>query len=216
MVCNIKMEVTPDLSERVQEIVIANGGSWEGNYKGIQFTETKYLYLDDQKIMFCTESKDDFDFPDFKKISAYDFIASNGEQEWLPRYNESALFSRNGEIWKKFKFLRYLVGSSYPFVINNSSNYEYCKPLPKAVSFIQFLKDNDAYEAYMENIRVENQRWKSIKDYIRLEDVKALYEERWIQLAFNWNLQPQERDYWGKVNQKWQEICKSNKVVWEH
>jgi len=151
----------------------------------------------------------------FKEVSAYDFIASQGEQEWIPKHEEEALFSKDNNSWKVFSFLRYLIGSSNPFVVMNSSNYKYCKPLSKVVSFVQFLKDNNAYEAYLENIEIWNQRWEKIKYYKHYNNVKNLNKVDWIEKAFNWVKQKEGNDFWDNLNTLWVNICENNEVIWE-
>ena len=97
MVTEVKMQVTPDLSRRVQEIVFKNGGSW-GKNTNIVYTDKPYLFIDRNKELSYGENKDFFDKKYYKEISPYDFIASQGKQMWLPKYGEEALFSDNKEI----------------------------------------------------------------------------------------------------------------------
>ena len=216
MITEVKMQVTPDLSKRVQEIVFSNGGCWSGidlSTKVYDVDNIQYLFIDRNKMMAIIKDSYALNIISFKEISAYDFIASNGEQEWLPKYNEQALFSDDEKSWKKVKFLLYYTSSSYPFR-TNSSTFRYCKPLPKEVSFIQFLKDNNAYEVYMENVKVENQRWKKEHNYKELADLQKEVEEYWVTKAFNFSKQLQPLDYWQNINNKWVTICRDNEVVW--
>jgi len=93
MITEVKMEVTPDLSERVQEIVFANGGRWSNSIisnKDVQHLDYTYLFIDNEKTLTCGNIKDLFEKEKFKEVSVYDFIVSRGAQEWLPKYNEEA------------------------------------------------------------------------------------------------------------------------------
>lgn len=214
MVTEVKMEVTPYLSKRVQEIVINNDGGWNCSRK-IQHTQKRYLYIDKYKFLKCGEDKTIFKTDKFEEIAAYDFIASNGEQEWLPKYKEEALFSETGIDWKKAKFIRYIIGCKNPFITYNTCNYKYCKPLQQIVAFTQFLKDNNAYKAYMENLKIENQRWASINTYINLEELKNKHNSEWLDSAFNFSKQPQEIGYWVELSTEWISICENNVTIWE-
>jgi len=214
MITNVKMEVTPDLSERVQEIVFANGGRWMLGSIKILNTSKTYLFLNKNKELTCCDNYEIFKESNFKEVSAYDFIASQGEQEWLPRYEEKALFSIDREEWTKqiFKYYEPQQMSSY---IANSNYYVYCKPLPKQISFTQFLKDNNAYEAYMENVKIENQRWNKKEKYKTLEERQKSKSKGWIWYAFEWLYAKKGIKYWDNLNTKWTNLCENNEVVWD-
>ena len=83
------------------------------------------------------------------------------------------------------------------------------------VSFIDFLKDNNAYDAYMNNIRVENQRWGTLEEYIKPEDIQDLEPDEWISRAFKWNMQSLGSAYWATIHNKWNDVCKTYEVKWE-
>jgi len=217
MVCNVKMEVTPDLSERVQEIVFENSGSWDpiNLSTNINNTEYKYLFINKNKFLICSNKKEILKDDGFKEISAYDFIVSRGKLEWLPKYGEKALFSNNGEKWAEDVFMFYSPTYDFPYE-TQITNYKYCKSLSKAVSFIQFLKDNNAYEKYMENSKIENQRWSVIGHYIKPNKIKETSKYKWIFGAFSWFNTKEREDFWEDLNNKWITICDDNKdVVWD-
>jgi len=221
MITEVKMEVTPDLSKRIQEIVFANGGDWVGSRKKtIQFTDKKRLCIENDKDLFYLEDETQryFNEHPFKEISAYDFISSQGQQEWLPKYDEEALFSDDKKDWHKRKFKVYIPNNTYSSFLTSISTYNYCKKIPKkTLSFIQFLKDNDAYDKYMHNIQIENQRWEDIIEYIELEDLKKQNPSNWFFNAFNWVYQKEDSNYWDKLNKKWLKLIhdyKKKQIVW--
>jgi len=90
--------------------------------------------------------------------------------------------------------------------------------LSKEKSFIQFLKDNDAYDKYMHNILIENQRWDEIYEYIELEELKQLRPDSWLIEAFYWGRQQEDREQWYNLHEKWKKLLKQNSdvnIVWE-
>ena len=116
-------------------------------------------------------------------------------------------------------------------------NYEYCADInywlskknfldykdkvvweyKEQISFVQFLKDNNAYEAYMHNVKIENQRWEDIVYYKTLSEIKKLKPTNWIIDAFNWNKQKENCFYWEKLHLKWSDLFKQkeNCFYWE-
>jgi len=218
MITNVKMEVTPELSKRVQKIVFANGGKWGLNHKKIKNTFFKYLYIDKNKKLLYGEDKSCFKKNKFKKVDVYAFIASQGEQEWLSKYSKETIFSDDEKNWHEKLFKSYSPTSSYPFTTKENINYKCCKSLPKTISFTKFLKENDAYNKYMHNVKIENQRWDDIKNYIKLEELKKQTPFDWICYAFDWELQKEGNDFWGYLNDKWLNIIEENnnkQIVWE-
>jgi len=131
MVTNVKMEVTPELSERIQEIVIANGGCWTKGGKAIKNTFAQYLFIFQNKSLGFTENKRYFyDKAEEEEISPYDFIASQGQQKWLPKYGEECEFSPDKQTWSKKLFDTYSSVYKYFYTVD-SMDYKYCRPLPK-------------------------------------------------------------------------------------
>jgi len=155
----------------------------------------------------------------FKEVSAYDFIASQGEQEWLPKYGEEAMFSDNKEDWIKTKFNTYIPRIDYPFVTAKNirlTSFKYYKPLLKQVSFTQFLKDNNCYKQYMFNCKIENQRWSLSGSYTQLSELKKCSPDSWVTDAFNFRLQKEVSNFWESIVKKWQYICKDKEAIWEN
>jgi len=220
MVTNIKMEVTPDLSNRIQKIVFANDGKQKDilNEK-IAYTKYKYIFIDKDKYMFMSNLKDKFKNSSFEEISAYDFIASQGQQKWLPKFGEKALFSDedNDGNWVENTFITYSPASIFPFICGCNS-YAYCKPIPKRISFVQFLKDNNAYEQYMHNVKIENQRWGDKTKYKILFEIQSIKPNKWIEEAFNFQKQIEGNKFWSALDCEWKALIKENKdkqIVWE-
>jgi len=136
MVTEVKMEVTEDLSKRVQEIVFTNGGR-----RNPPTGDIKYLLINCEKCIIYTD-KIGFERSYFKEVSAYDFIASQGEQEWLPKYEEEVIFSDDNIYWTKSKFTNYVPKADCAF--HTSDNlFKLCKPIPKVLHFVKFLKNNE-------------------------------------------------------------------------
>jgi hypothetical protein len=137
MITKVKMVVTPELSERVQEIVFKNGGGWyDVNStlinKQVENTEHPYLFIDKNKWLGFAKVDDTAFFKafDYIKVSPYDFIASQGEQAWLPKYGEKAEFSvYKDEVWIKSTFAYYEPKSNEPFHSDSGIGYAYCRPI---------------------------------------------------------------------------------------
>jgi len=45
IITGVKMEVTPELSERVQKVVLKNLGSWNSSNRNVMYTNEPYLYI---------------------------------------------------------------------------------------------------------------------------------------------------------------------------
>jgi len=218
MINQIKMEVTPDLSKRVQEIVFANCGSWNtSKNKIVKYTDRKFIYINEKALMWANDDIDYFKNHSFKEVSAYDFITSQGQQEWLPKYNEEALFSDDGKDWHKRKFKAYIPNNTYSSFLTSISTYNYCKKIPKTISFVQFLKDNNCYKEYIFNSKIENQRWSVVSNYTNPEELKILEPVQWIDFAFNFDFQKETKRFWITLNKKWVNIIEQNSnlnIIW--
>ena len=161
MVTKVKMEVTPDLSRRVQEIVFNNGGKWKAGNVNINNTLFPYLYLDENKLLtfeskYC---KEDFKKCEFEEISAYDFIASQGEQKWLPQFGERVEFSDNGKRWYKEHFISYTphcLNEILPYRTLEGSFFEYCRPIKQTKTIIINGK----------NIEISKESFESLKEQL--------------------------------------------------
>ena len=133
MVTNVKMQVTPDLSQRVQEIVFANKGSWLNEpVVEISYLTAPYIYLDCNKQLIHGTLITTYEKHTFKEISAYDFIASQGEQERLPKYGELAEFSDSLEFNDSCieTFCYYTPDNRYPFYTAKAA-YKFYRPIQK-------------------------------------------------------------------------------------
>ena len=130
MVTNVKMQVTPDLSQRIQEIAFANGITWINGDKKIMYTTSKYMYISKDKQMVHGTDEKIFTESHFKEISAYDFITSQGEQEWLPKYRELVEVSHDDKKWHKETFRYYAPNNLHPFYTAKAA-YKFCRPIQK-------------------------------------------------------------------------------------
>ena len=63
--------------------------------------------------------------------------------------------------------------------------------------FTKFLKDNDAYDDFMENI----------KDRYSKERMSILAPKYYITNAFVWAHTEQGSDYWKELSEKWTDIA---------
>jgi len=135
MITEIKMKVTPDLSKRVQATVFANGGKWRGEKAEISYTDEKYLYVDENKDLINGSDIKYYKQHDYKEVSAYDFISSQGEQEWLPDYGELCEFSDNKDFQDVHtkEFACYMP-RGYSHVALGGHIYKYCRPLTKTIT----------------------------------------------------------------------------------
>ena len=135
MVTNVKMQVTPDLSQRVQEIVFANGGSWLNEpLTEISYLTAPYIYLDCNKQLIHGTLITTYEKHTFKEISAYDFIASHGEQDWLPKYGELVEFSDNKNFDNSYTaaFYYYKPNCAKPYYGIDTYVFDaYCRPIQK-------------------------------------------------------------------------------------
>jgi len=212
MITEVKMEVTPDLNKRIQEIVFANGGR-----RNPPTGDIRYLLINCEKCIIYTD-KEGFKRSYFKEVSAYDFIASQGEQEWLPKYNEEVMFSDNEKDWHKKQFKSYLPDYSYPFITEGNIEWKFCKLLLKEISFIQFLKDVGIYDAYMDSVKIENQRWSIKSNYKTLDEIQSLPNKEWTSKTFDWMRQSEYKfQFWENLDKKWLKIIEQNSdtnIVW--
>jgi len=88
--------------------------------------------------------------------------------------------------------------------------------LSTEIPFVDFLKNNDAYNKYMHNIKIENQRWDEIGEYKSLYEIKNSGPENWICCAFYWDKQKEGRQYWEQLDKKWVKIVEENNyIIWD-
>jgi len=202
MITNVKMIVTPELSERVQEIVFANGGEWNSSGTKVKNTETKYLYINANKSLEFGSDDNNFNKGKEKEISTYAFVATNGMESWLPKYDEIALFECSDKIIEA-KFIKYDIKSEYPFITTAGAFQKCLKISDTKTSFMDFHQDNTILHQYMKNIQVANQRWSSIDSYMHPSKICKLEPKLWITDAFNWCKAPEDDSFWGNINTKW-------------
>lgn len=82
--------------------------------------------------------------------------------------------------------------------------------------FLLFLKENNALRGYQKAVR--KQKWsyfKTIENNINpftIEPIRVLFNpEQYcelINIAFQWSLTPEGREYWQKLDDKWRKIIK--------
>ena len=192
------------------------GGKWLDSGKYISKTHKPYLFINECKELTYADDIELFNESKFEEISPYDFIASQGEQMWLPKYGEEALFSDDYKTWQKCIFKSYIPEASHPYYTIPFEGFVCCKPLSKTISFIQFLKDNDAYEAYMHNVKIENHRWDEKEKYKTFEEIKKLHPINWLQ-AFSWIYTKEGYYFWNKLDTKWEQLYRKNinNIIWE-
>ena len=233
MVTNVKMKVNEDLSRRVQEIVFAHGGRWLTNVsltidgKKVSYTNNPYIYIscnyyDDIVLNFGSDAEY-FKNSDEEEISAYDFIASNGEQKWLPKCGEEVLFSDDKVEWKKGIFRMYAPAMTHPFISEIGICSSYCKPLSKKLVFKDFLEENGiSFDKFLENCKPENQRWDCIdKYYDDIDELKEYSPVYWITEAFSleYNMLSISESDLECILEKWVNAVKDSKrnnieVIW--
>jgi len=207
MITSVKMAVTPELSEKVQEVVFMNGGKWCSGKIEIHNTKAKYLYIYEDKLLGFGNDDNSFNEDSGKEVSAYAFIATDGMESWLPKYNEVALFKCGNEFIKA-EFIKYNTRSEYPF-ITTSGAFQECLKIPN-VSFTGFLEDNEILNQYMENIQVQNQRWSNISSYIEPSEICEIEPRSWLYRAFKWSESPEGGIFWGKIDAKWSKYLDEN------
>ena len=81
MKTNIKLRVTPEQSEVVQNICFANGVSWyAGNGSEVRYTKAKYLFIDSDRVWFrvITEHNIGTETEGYTEVDADLFIRTNG------------------------------------------------------------------------------------------------------------------------------------------
>lgn len=137
------MEVTPDLSQRVQEIVFANEGSWLYEpVMEISYLTAPYIYLDCNKQLIYGTLITTYEEHTFQEISAYDFITSQGEQKWLPKYRELVEVSHDDKKWHKETFRYYAPNNRYPFYTAKAA-YKFCRPIQKPKTQVITINGTD-------------------------------------------------------------------------
>ena len=156
MVTEIKMMVTPDLSERVQKIVFSGSGSWIDGYKEISDLKSRYLYINKKGRLSLGNDENYFINHRYEEISAYDFIASQGEQKWLPKFSEKVEFSNDKKEWEQGIFNCYIPTVRYSYFDNYLSAWKYCRPIKQTKTIIIDGK----------NIEISKESFESLKQQL--------------------------------------------------
>ena len=160
MVTNVKMQVTPDLSERVQEIVFANGCGWlYGVTKEVNNLNANFLFIDSDRYLYSGNTDNICSSHEYyEEISAYDFIASQGEQKWLPRFGETVEVRCNDE-WVKAVFYSYRPKATFPFTLQNNKWQFFvastCRPLKTTKTITIDGKDIEISQESFEALKAQ-------------------------------------------------------------
>ena len=132
--------------------------------------------------------------------------------------NGNLIYSKNIHLKEVFTLKKYAYCADINHWVSEKNFLDYKDKVvweyKEQISFIQFLKDNDAYEAYMHNVKIENQRWDEIERYIKLQDLKKKSPGKWLLCAFDWTKQKESAIFWGTLSKKWVLLCNNN-IVWE-
>ena len=138
MITRIKMEVTPDLSRRIQEIVFDIGGRWKSGGKKVVSTDKRYLYLSEFKVLVCGSCIEDYNQDSYKEVSPYDFISTRGEQGLLPDYGEECEFSCDEDFQSVHteKFRCYMPDGMYSYLSTDGHFYKYCRPIRQTKTIV--------------------------------------------------------------------------------
>jgi len=129
-------------------------------------------------------------------------------------YNKELTFGIDQNCYEEDSFKEV---AAYDFISSNGACNHHkhkCTNSTKKISFDEFLKDNDCYEQYMNNIKIENQRWDSIKYYKTFENIKKQPSNNWITGAFDFSKQAESYNYWLSIAIEWAELYNENEVEW--
>ena len=123
MKTNIKLRVTPEQSEAVQNICFANGVFWyAGNGNEVRYTKAEYLFIDSDRVWFrvITDHNIGTETEGYTEVDADLFIRTNGTcVESTETLTEECQFTKYGfekpafecEILKEYN--DHLVGAVY-------------------------------------------------------------------------------------------------------
>jgi hypothetical protein len=79
MKTGIKMKVNQEQSAKIQEIVFANGGCWQGGNVEVQLTDQPFLCLCDEKYITWILWESMFEQMENEEVTADSFIANKGK-----------------------------------------------------------------------------------------------------------------------------------------
>ena len=125
MITEVKMEVNGNkyLIERITDIC--------NNSLNKDISHYKYLFVDKYAIITCSGSKQYYKENNYEKIDPLDFIMSNGEQKWLPKFGEKVELSDDNISWEKRKYKAYLPQYSSSFIDEGNIEWKYCRPIQR-------------------------------------------------------------------------------------
>jgi len=75
----------------------------------------------------------------------------------------------------------------------------------KIYSLKKFLQNKCIWNEFLENCKVENQRWSEADRYYEKFEPDEIDKHNWISCAFNIELP--ERKEWKDINDEWYEVC---------
>jgi hypothetical protein len=121
----------------------------------------------------------------------------------------------DSNIWSEHPYIKILQKSVLWKKIRN--NYSVCAPDP--VSFVDFLKETNCFEKYLNNCKTENQRWSNPQSYYdSISNIKKFSPKNWIIDAFNWEYSEQGHEYWHSIDNEWCAKINGKKIediVWK-
>ena len=140
MKTNIKLRVTPEQSEAVQNICFANGVFWyAGNGSEVRYTKAKYLFIDSDRVWFrgITDHNIGTETEGYPEVDANLFIRTNGTCE---ESKEECQFTKYGfekpdfecELWQvetstSFEYVHGLVLNEYDHPMGNLEYHKWNK-----------------------------------------------------------------------------------------
>jgi len=121
--------------------------------------------------------------------------------------------------WCNNKLIELMIKDGY--MINDKESLGdkivFFKKDKKIIHFLNFLEEVEAFDAFQENIEVENQRWNNLENYYdNIEILKNNKPGYWIARAFNLDKSILGKDFWIKIDNKWRDIInsKENLIEW--
>jgi len=186
------MQVTSELSEKVQKILFEQGVRWLDTADVV--LKATWLYLSPRGTLTYSAEVEKLDC-DKEEISAYAFVASNGRCKWLPSPGEKCLVrDLECESWREASFSFYRFQHSSLPISTSKGSFKQVKPYEKpklCVDFAKFLQEHSALEKFKENCKPENQRWAHVPNYYtNLSDLGGMQPKQYLSNAFSWGRSP--------------------------
>jgi hypothetical protein len=126
MIREVKMKVTPEQGVLVKRIVFSCREKGGITGYGRRLNEP-FLFIDEFGTLRATKSGNKFEKLGFKEVNPEHFIASFGQQAWLPRIEERVEFSNTKDTWHSGRFLGYVPNFTHPFMTVTGEYYRYCR-----------------------------------------------------------------------------------------